>query len=99
MKFKITYKYFVNLTLQIPSKLPRTQNKIYIYKVSYLQTIRLYIIATKEDPFNPLNPSELQGEETSAKFVLLVDLLLRAQEIQYTSMCICSKSVFFCTTL
>ena len=96
MKFKITYKYFVNLTLQIPSKLPRTQNKIYIYKVSYLQTIRLYIIATTEDPCNPLNPSELQGEETSAKFV---DLLLRAQEIQYTSTCISSKSVFFCTTL
>ena len=37
---------------------------------------QLYIIATKEYIFHPLdNPSELQGEGTSAKFVFLVVIL------------------------
>ena len=54
--------------------LPRTQLIRSIIVRLYIQHLwKLYIIATKEYPFQPLdNPSEFQGDGTSAKFVFLV---------------------------
>ena len=64
------------------------------FKVFHLQTIQnqwqLYIIYTKKTNqknnfFTLNNPSELQGEGTSAKFVFLVKTRIsKSQEIRFT---------------
>ena len=49
------------------------QKSCYCLSIVRLFNSRLYIIATKDDPFHPFNnPSELQGEGIFAQFVFLV---------------------------